>query len=123
MYHDLPVWRKIIGIGPGMFSHYLGRYTELELDNAHNEWLTVFIESGIGAGLAYLAIFVVSIVDSARAAVRSMDQEKALYLIALSAAVIGYVGHGVFCYQQALTTPMIFVLMGMASNVKEKCQR
>ncbi len=117
MYRDLPLWRKVLGIGPGMMSAYMEKYTELVLDNAHNEWLTVFIEGGVFGGLSYFLIFILSIARSIRSSFLQKDDSFRLLLIALAASVAGYVGHGMFCYQQFLSTPMVFVLMGLSEMV------
>ena len=97
-----------------MMSAHMEKYTELVLDNAHNEWLTVFIEGGVFAGLSYFLIFVLSIVRCIRSSFLQKDDNQRLLLIALAASVAGYVGHGMFCYQQFLTTPMVFVLIGLS---------
>ncbi len=116
MFRDLPFINKIFGIGPGMFYSKINSYTELLLANAHNEWVTAIIEFGILGGVSYLAIFVTAIVMSCRNSRKGRNSSFAgapnfEYIIV--SMTIAYVIHGMFNYQQCISTPMFFALMGM----------
>ena len=120
MYVDLPLYNKLFGIGPGMFDVKISNYTELVLANAHNEWLTAFVEYGIIGGILYLAIFVVVVVEM----IRNIRLNKADVGVDLRfeyiviAATVAYLIHGIFNYQQCISTPMVFTLIGAYSSYK-----
>ena len=122
LHSELPIWRKLLGIGPGMFGTYMDERTELVLDNAHNEWWTMLIEGGLFAGVAYLAIFVLAAREGIKGATgeEGASEKDAFLLTALAASIVGYVAHGMFCYQQTFTTPMVFVLIGLLVNICRK---
>jgi O-antigen ligase len=106
MYKDLPLINKLLGIGIGTFYQRISPYTDLVLANAHNEWLTAFVEMGTFGGCAYLAVFVTAIITS----IKRLRKHEAYVVIAI---VLAYMVHGLFCYQQCVSTPMIFVLVGI----------
>ena len=38
-------------------------------------------------------------------------------LVAFMAAVVAYIGHNIFCYQQCVCTPIIFIFMGIIEMI------
>ncbi len=124
MFGDQPLISKLFGIGPGMFYEKISAYTELILANAHNEWLTSIVEFGIIGGLSYLSIFVMAIAVAIRRLcclqseeVSENSQEIAYLEYIVIASTIAYLVHGFFNYQQCISTPMFFVLLGLYSAV------
>lgn len=120
MYADLPLKNKIFGIGPGMFDERIRQYTELVLANAHNEWLTALVEYGMIGGILYLAIFVISVAGMIRniRLDRADGQVMTHFEYAMIAATVAYLIHGMFNYQQCISTPMLFALTGLYSSYK-----
>ncbi len=107
---------KLFGIGPDCFYSYItANYGEdvalywgdLMLTNAHNEWMTAFINGGIFGGLAYLGIYATAFWRFIKSA------EYDFLLAGVAAAIASYVAYNFFCYQQILCTPFIFILMGI----------
>ena len=116
---------KLIGVGPDCFAEYVysvpglaqdvyERFGDARLTNAHNEWLTVLINHGILGCVCYAGIFL-------SAAVRFIKKAKAepdLYLCA--AAVLVYMVHNMFSFQQILNTPFVFIILGIGEGLCRK---
>ena len=116
----------IFGAGPDQYFYVLREYTHdwimVFSDKvalfAHNEWLNAFICSGIFGGTAYLGIFISACIRF----VRSREGTPA----ALGAAVIvvAYISHQMFGYQQYVSTPYIFLVLGIGEQaVREKTKK
>ncbi|MBQ7463608.1 MAG: hypothetical protein IJS86_01985, partial [Lachnospiraceae bacterium] len=77
---------------------------------AHNEWLNAFICYGIFGGAAYLGIFISALIRF----VKKRGQAPA----ALGAAIIvvAYISHQMFGYQQYVSTPYIFLILGIGEQ-------
>lgn len=115
-FFESDILRKLFGAGPDGFASSAYKYfgTELAakwgentiLTCAHNEWLTAIINVGLVGGIAYLGIFIAG-------AKRFFEKSKEYpELIAIAIAVLSYMGHNFFCYQQIICTPTIFILIG-----------
>lgn len=116
MFREFPFVRKLFGCGPdGMLFHSYEYYPQemfqivsgTIVTNAHNEWLTALLDYGILGGTAYLAIFISFIVTVVK------HWKTRPECIGAGAAAIAYIGHNFFCYQQAVCTPLIFLVMGV----------
>lgn len=113
--------RKIAGCGPDGFSLYVQSFFGEELARkwgqsvaltcAHNEWLNVLVNLGIAGAAAYLGIFISS------AARFWKKTKKHPELIAIVMAILCYMGHNFFCYQQIVCTPTIFILIGVGESI------
>lgn len=109
--------RKLFGAGPDGFSSFVYSFFGAELNAkwgegtvltcAHNEWLNSLINLGIVGATCYIGIFVATI----KRCLKNSIEYPELYAVAL--AVIAYMGHNFFCYQQIICTPTIFIIMGM----------
>ncbi|MCD8130726.1 MAG: O-antigen ligase family protein [Lachnospiraceae bacterium] len=114
-------WKeKVFGVGPDCFAVFL--YSRFDVAdfmawaglgetiyaNAHNEWLNMLINEGIFGAVSYAAIFV--------CAFRRIWKNRAANGILLAAllALGGYMINGVFSFQQTISTPLIFAILGMA---------
>lgn len=110
------ILHKLFGVGPDCFSSYLAAVHEEEvrllwgdkvLTNAHNEWLTALINTGIFGALSYIGIFVTAV----RRYLRIWQQD---YLLAgVAASAVSYMAYNFFCYQQVCCTPFVFLLLGI----------
>lgn len=119
---DLPL--KLFGAGPDCFYYIVytlfaetlnARWGEnMVLVCAHNEWLNALINFGILGVTAYIGIFVASIKRS------TANAKKCPEVLALAIAVVAYMSHNFFCYQQIICTPMIFIFMGIAEELVRK---
>lgn len=125
--HDMDVIRKLFGAGPDGFAEavYVNHTTDMNrfwgentiLTCAHNEWLNALINYGLLGCIAYIGIFVSAVYECIRYGRKNADG-AAVYGIAI--AVIAYMLHNFFCYQQIICTPIIFILMGMAAAYMKK---
>lgn len=110
----------LIGVGPDCFAEAMNKYYAqevaeywhgLQLACAHNEWLNMLVTEGFLGLTAYLGIFISSIV---RASKHVKDEPV---LIALMAGILAYIGHNVFCYQQCICTPVVFIFIGIVEVI------
>lgn len=105
----------IFGAGADQFYHVIQAYvsdwsasfTSKILTNAHNEWLTAYVNFGLIGGTAYLGIFVSAIIRAVR------NRQTVPCAMGCAACVVAYMAHNLFCYQQYICTPYIFVIMGI----------
>lgn len=116
MFMEYPIKEKILGIGPDCYSSYAYAYYSDEirqvfgdsvLTNAHNEWLNILLNEGILGLLSYLGFFL-----SAAFTFLKKRYRHAL-LPAIAVCIFSYLFHNMFCYQQVMCTPFIFILIGM----------
>lgn len=111
---ELP--RKLFGAGPDSFAQmvyvYYGEPLRAQwgenttLTCCHNEWLNMFVNLGFFGGIAYLGVFVAAFFNF----MKKGKEYPQVYAVAI--AVLSYVCHNFFCYQQIICTPIIFLLMG-----------
>ena len=111
--------KGIFGAGADQFYHVIQTYVSDwtssfaagVLTNAHNEWLTAFVNFGLFGGAVYLLIFL-------SALARGAQNRKAVPLtLCVSVCVAAYLAHNLFCYQQYVCTPYIFIMMGAGERL------
>ena len=78
-----------------------------QLACAHNEFLNMLITEGVLGLVAYIGIFIAAFRESMKIA------WKEPAVVAFMAAIPAYIGHNLFCYQQCICTPEIFIIMGI----------
>lgn len=122
-YRNIPGLRKLIGVGPDCFASFLYTIPQLaekvikqfdgaRLTNAHNEWLTVLINNGILGFISYGGIFLTAIIRYLYHGEKAGEGKKRhLYIFAVSA--FAYMIHNVVSFQQILSTPFVFLMLGM----------
>lgn len=119
-------WKqRLIGAGPDCFAHiayeianfnevYItGQWQGAVFANAHNEWLNMLVNGGIWGAVSYLGIYMCAI---RRFSART-DREPLMVMGIMM--VVGYGIHNIFSFQQIITVPIVFAVMGML----EKCCR
>ncbi|MCR5249140.1 MAG: O-antigen ligase family protein [Lachnospiraceae bacterium] len=116
----------LVGVGPDCFATAMDRYYKqevadywngLQLACAHNEWLNMLVTEGILGLASYVAIFVCAM----RGAAAYVKEEPVL--AALIAGTIAYMGHNIFCYQQCICTPVVFIFMGIMEGILRERKR
>lgn len=128
-FGDFTLFRKLVGIGPDCFSTYCYASEDIAaylnrffghgqaLTNAHNEFLNMLFCTGILGLVSYLGVFVTALG-------RFFRERKKHPLALLGAlAVLVYVSHNFFCYQQACCTPFLFLILGMADSAVRNIQK
>ena len=116
MFMEMSPINKLLGVGPdayGLYAYdnYARQLTEMWPDTlvmcAHNEWLNALINLGIFGVIFYAGIFIYSIIRNVKLA----KTEPAKIIVV--AAIMTYICHNFFCYQQVCCTPFIFIIMGL----------
>ena len=114
-----PLWRSMCFFGPGPDCYASVAYAvdprATEMYNlwnheivvcCHNEWLNMLFDQGILGFITYFGIFVSSFVMF----IRKFNNP---IMVAGSSAIMAYFLHNMFCYQQILCTPMIFIIIAL----------
>lgn len=127
-FASMDLLHKLAGIGPDCFVLYCYELPEIagrlwetfaneRLTNAHNEWLTMLVTVGVPGMICYAGIFISAFVRLMRSAQRCAA--------VCAAAVFVYTIHNMVSFQQVLSTPFIFILLGMGESLlrREKLQR
>lgn len=119
VFEDQTFWKKLIGLGPDSFAY--GVYKEgstavqmvtdafggSRLTNAHNEWITVLVNTGILGLLSCMGFFFAKTVRFIKA------REVSPLVLACGLALAGYMSHNLFSFQQVLNGPFVYIMMGI----------
>ena len=116
---------KAVGVGPDCFADYIYDVPELaermadnfgsmRLTNAHNEWLTVLVNTGFLGLLCYAGIFLTAFVRYLQKA----EEQPLLYVFAVT--LLAYTVHNMVSFQQVLSTPYLFIALGIAEGIRRK---
>lgn len=118
----MPVFNKIVGVGTDCF--YLFAYNnwqiaerlyhvfgDARLTNAHNEWLTVLVNSGILGFFSYAAIFLSAIFQQVKAG------KKQKMILVSAVCILSYTAHNMVSFQQVICTPAVFILLGFGEKL------
>ena len=126
-YRSMDMVHKTVGIGPDCFADYVYEIPELaerlvdqfgneRLTNAHNEWLTVLVNTGWLGVFCYAGIFITVWIRCARRA----KGQPLLYVCAIS--ILAYTVHNMVSFQQILSTPYIFIVLGMGEGLLRRTE-
>ena len=116
MLAEMDIKNRLFGVGPDCYAIYAhGNYNEqlkagwgdMVLTNAHNEWLNMFVVGGILGAVTYLGVFLSALVRFVK------HSENRPLLIGMAACIAAYMAHNIFCYQQVLCTPFVFLFMAI----------
>lgn len=124
-FADMPFLNKLVGIGPDCFGSYVyGRQDMAEglyavfgnsrLENAHNELLTMLVNTGVCGALSYAAVFLAAMYCQFRA-----GRQKGLLLIP-AVCIFSYCIHNMVSFQQVVSTPVVFMLIGFGERELRK---
>ena len=91
--------------------HPTGQWETAVYANVHNEWLNMLITQGIFGLICYGGIFAVSFVRLWRA--RKWQKEVYWGILALA----GYCLHNAVSFQQTVSTPLIFAVLGISESL------
>lgn len=117
MIAEMSPWHKLFGVGP---DHYAGyAYSLYEdmlnqmwgsnvLTNAHNEWVNMIVDYGFLGAAAYIGFFLSALVRFVK------NSEDSPVLLCAAGCIVSYMGHNLFCYQQVLCTPFVFLIIALA---------
>lgn len=125
MWNDYSVSYQLLGCGPDAFAeyayaHYYESIVQIwdseVLANAHNEWLNTLLVTGILGFISYIGIFLAQIVRGCK-----YMGTQPIFMCG-AACIISYMAHNVFCYQQIVCTPLIFIVLGFMEGKKVCCE-
>ena len=121
-FREQSLLKKIVGVGPDAMSFYLYRDSSEELlntvraafgsatlTNAHNEWLTLLVNTGVlgltaFAGMISTALFRL---------IRSVGRNRTA--CACGICLFAYAVNNIFSFQQSMSVATVFALLGIGS--------
>lgn len=126
VFCDQPLGRKLIGLGPDSFAY--GVYQEgssaaqmvrdifgsSRLTNAHNEALTVLVNTGLLGLVTWAGFFLTKAVSFLK------NNKKNVLAFACGLAVVGYLSNNLFSFQQVLNGPFVYIALGIGEAVLRK---
>ena len=115
----------LFGVGPDCFQEYLYSFPEIAnnlqmqfgdaiLTNAHCEILNIFINTGLLGTICYVILFFTII----RNCVKKVDKQPILWVVILG--ISGYLCISVLSFAQIMSTPFVFILMGLGERICEQ---
>lgn len=117
-----------VGVGLGSFVTALPRFIESKPRVAHNTFIQFTAESGLGAGVAYLAIVTIFFLNSCKISARSRENENSQNIILIerynNASSISFAGLIVCSMFLSLNNYEIFFFLLIFNNaLLQICQR
>lgn len=114
---------KLVGVGPDSMSAFLysdgsagllsivtERFGTDRLTNAHNEWLTILVNTGVLGCISYAGIIISTIYRG----IRNRKQDVIGAVCAF--CVLAYTVNNIFSFQQSLNAITIFIILGVGSK-------
>lgn len=128
MFLSFPLWNRLVGVGPDCFAAYAyqsydevwmlyEQFGNLLLTNAHNEWITLLVNTGLWGCISYGAAFLTLIGRSFRQAAKNLAESQSQFLFACGLSVLCYTVHNMVSFQQIISTPLVFLMMGTAEGM------
>jgi O-antigen ligase len=103
----------IFGKGPGFLALYDSQhpiFPDAILDTAHNEYIQYLLTIGIAGLLGYLAL----LIGTVRAAYQHAKESP--LALALIVGIVAYAAQAFVNIAQPASTPILFLLLGMAAG-------
>ena len=121
-FWQMPFYQKLFGVGPDSLAPYLysipeisdllhGFWGNVQLTNAHNEYLNSLLCYGIVGATSWLIVLIVGMKHFYQ------KGKENSFMIAFVLCIMGYACHNIFCYQQVCCTPILFILLGMGESL------
>jgi hypothetical protein len=104
----------------GKYNNYEGRMWEL-VDKPHNLYLQIAVSTGIPSLLAFLTIVFMYFISSVKVFFNNEYKEStAIIGVGIFAAIMGYLGAGLFNDSVVSVAPIFWVLFGLGLNINLK---
>ena len=110
----------LLGVGPdcygpwymerGLEVHSQGYFENAVYSNAHNEWITAMIQTGIPGLLVYLGVFALGSWTFAKKMYANSGALTGLLMIFL------YLVNQTFSFQHICVTPICFIILGVCAS-------
>ncbi len=123
MFREYPLKLKLFGVGSDCFASYTydyyaefvsAKWGDSVLANAHNEWINMLLTTGIFGFVTYAGIFICAFVLFIK------EQKNSFYLLIAAACICSYFFHNMFCYQQVVCTPFLFLIIGLGEFIRRE---
>ncbi len=115
---------KIVGVGPDCMADFLYQdgsaelvswvrrvFGDARLTNAHNEWLTVLVNTGVLGCINYVGMLVSAALHLLK---QRQSSEKGMEIAAACGlCVMAYMANSMFSFQQTMGVVTLFMVMGM----------
>lgn len=116
LFEELPLHKKIIGIGPGGFKEFLSGYNReiRPFTDPHSEILYYLVSTGVMGLTGYLGMIISMIIAC-------LKKRNELYLVFV-AVFLSWLAQGTVNTSLVFTTPYLFIFMGICQyKLKEQC--
>lgn len=121
------ILHKLVGVGPDAMEAYIyndgssvlleivtSSFAAARLTNAHNEWLTVLVNTGILGFVSYVGLMTFAMT-------RLMNRKSSnLISCACGFCLLGYTVNNMFSFQQTMNAAVIFMVLGMGEAFYKK---
>ena len=123
-------FRKLFGVGSDSMGEYIAqdasqklqdlvysvwpKEKNVRLTNAHNEWITLLVQTGLLGFLGFAGAQISAIIRWMKGFLR---REELLYTAACAAAILVYLVHNMVSFQQILNGSAMFVILGLGENL------
>ena len=120
---------RLFGVGPDSMAAYLyqsdnstllaevrATFGDKRLTNAHGEWITVLVNTGL-MGLLSFAAMIISAVGTL------FSRKQKTLAKACGLAVLCYTLHNIFSFEQMMNISQMYLVMGIGMAVAEKEER
>lgn len=102
------------GVNPEIYSYVEELFAGLRLTNAHNEWLTVLVDTGILGLAGFGGMMACGIVELLKAG------KKNPAAVACGFCLLAHTVNGIFSFQQSMGVGTVFVMFGMGKAFLKK---
>lgn len=121
-FWEQDILHKLVGVGPDSMSSYLYQagsedlkgmvrevFKDLSLTNAHNEWLTILVNTGILGAAGFIGMVVSAITRFIRCGMKGQQ----VLIGACGFGLLAYTVNNMFSFQQSMSVATIFVILGI----------
>ena len=119
-FWEQDILHKLVGVGPDAMEAYIyhggssrlreivtSTFLSARLTNAHNEWLTVLVNTGILGFVSYVGMMLSGMV-------RMISRKgRNIIVCACGFCLLGYTANNMFSFQQSMNVATVFVIFGM----------
>lgn len=124
-FRDQNLWQKFFGVGqdsmasfiyshgsPSLLNMLHTQFPGLRLTNAHNEWITLLVNTGLLGLLTFAGTTLTAAFRYLRA---GFDRTRPYYYItgACGLNILAYIIHNTVSFQQVMNGPVLFIMLGI----------